>query len=217
MARLKLKPRFESDEERGLVRIDAAPLYDAPPTVDDLYRAAAKNHELETAYYAERVAQRTRRSDDDRARRETVAEAFLADKGQRAVAHPPPSPRYASPDRGRLLFDITTDQGIAKRFRRKHTGAFALTSGPKENAIGRTEPSSSRSTKKQFIADWVAANGTDEQKTRQAAGVLPMAEAIEGITDQAFAVNGRLPLYTRDGADRYRGSFASQRGRTTSS
>ena len=29
-----------------------------------------------------------------------------------------------------------------------------------------------------------------------------MAEAIEGITDQAFAVNGRLPLYTRDGAER---------------
>ena len=29
-----------------------------------------------------------------------------------------------------------------------------------------------------------------------------MAEAIEGITDQAFAVNGRLPVYTRDGADR---------------
>jgi hypothetical protein len=29
-----------------------------------------------------------------------------------------------------------------------------------------------------------------------------MAEAIEGITDQSFAVNGRLPLYTRDGAER---------------
>ena len=29
-----------------------------------------------------------------------------------------------------------------------------------------------------------------------------MAEAIEGITDQTFAVNGRLALYRRDGADR---------------
>ena len=48
VARLKLRPRFERDEERGLVRIDAAPLYDAPPTIDELYRAAAKNHELET-------------------------------------------------------------------------------------------------------------------------------------------------------------------------
>ena len=32
-----------------------------------------------------------------------------------------------------------------------------------------------REEKKRFIADWVAANGTDEQK---AAGVLPMAEAM---------------------------------------
>ena len=32
--------------------------------------------------------------------------------------------------------------------------------------------------------------------------MFPMAEAIEGITDQAFAANGQLPLYTRDGVDR---------------
>ena len=32
--------------------------------------------------------------------------------------------------------------------------------------------------------------------------MLPMDEAIEGITDQAFAANGQLPLYTRDGAER---------------
>ena len=37
---------------------------------------------------------------------------------------------------------------------------------------------------------------------RQAAGVLPMAEAIEGITDREFAIDGRLPLYSRDGAER---------------
>src|SRR6478609_3803868 len=70
-ARLKLRPRFERDAERGLVRIDA------PPTIDERYRAAAKNHELESAYDAERIAQRSRRSDDDRTRRESVAEAFL--------------------------------------------------------------------------------------------------------------------------------------------
>src|SRR5262245_26565590 len=116
VARLKLRPRFERDDERGIVRIDAAPLYDAPPTLDELYRAAAKNHELEAAYYAERAAQRSKRSEDDRARRERAAEAFLADKGQRAVAHPPPSPKqcYIITDGGRLLFDIAIDQGRAK-------------------------------------------------------------------------------------------------------
>src|SRR5512132_1460359 len=37
VARLKLRPRFEMDADRGLVRIDAALLYDAPPTVEELY------------------------------------------------------------------------------------------------------------------------------------------------------------------------------------
>ena len=206
VARLKLRPRFERDDERGLVRIDAAPLYDAPPTIDELYRAAAKNHELESAYYAERVAQRSRRSDDDRARRETVAEAFLADKDQRAVAHPPPSPKrcYIITDRGRLLFDVTTDQGLAKDVPPEAHRRFRADLRAKEerDRQNRAEQLALHEEKKRFIADWVAANGTDEQKTRQAAGVLPMAEAIEGITDQAFAVNGRLPVYTRDGAER---------------
>ncbi len=174
--------------------------------MDELYRAAAKNHELETAYYAERVAQRSRRSDDDRARRESVAEAFFADKGQRAIAHPPPSPMrcYVVTDRGRLLFDVTADQGLAKEVPPEAHRRFPADLRAKEerNQQDRAEQLALHEEKKQFIADWVAANGTDEQKTRQAAGVLPMAEALEGITDQAFAVNGRLPLYTRDGADR---------------
>ena len=206
VARLKLRPRFERDEERGLVRIDAAPLYDAPPTIDELYRAAAKNHELETAYYAERVAQRSRRSDEDRVRRETIAEAFLADKGQRAVAHPPPSPKrcYLITDRGRLLFDVTADQGIAKEVPPEAHRRFRsdLRAKGERDRQTRSEQLALHEEKKRFIADWIATNGTDEQKMRQAAGVLPMAEAIEGITDQALAVNGRLPLYRRDGADR---------------
>ena len=202
MARLKLKPRFESDEERGLVRIDAAPLYDAPPTVDDLYRAAAKNHELETALPGDA---RTRRSDDDRARRETVAEAFLADKGQRAVAHPPPSQAVLRHHRSRAAalrhHDRPRDREEVPPEAHRRFRADLRAKGERDRQ-NRTEQLALHEEKKQFIADWVAANGTDEQKTRQAAGVLPMAEAIEGITDQAFAVNGRLPLYTRDGADR---------------
>jgi hypothetical protein len=206
VARLKLRPRFERDSERRIVRIDAAPLYDAPPTIDELYRAAAKNHELESAYYAERVAQRSKRSDDDRTRRESIAEAFLADKDQRAVAHPPPSAKrcYIITERGRLLFDVTTDQGRAKDVPPEAQRRFRADIRTREerNRQDRAAQLTLHEEKKRFIADWVAANGTDEQKARQAAGVLPMAEAIEGITDQAFAVTGRLPLYTRDGAER---------------
>ncbi len=206
VARLKLRPRFERDGEGGLVRIDAAPLYDAPPTVDELYRAAAKNHELESAYYAERVAQRSKRTDDDRTRRESAAEAFLADKGQRAVAHPPPSLKrcYIITDRGRLLFDVTTDQGLAKDLPPEAHRRFRADLRAKEerNRQDRAAQLALHEEKKRFIADWVAVNGTDEQKVRQAAGVLPMDEAIEAVAAQAFAVNARLPLYMRDGADR---------------
>jgi hypothetical protein len=56
--------------------------------------------------------------------------------------------------------------------------------------------------KKRVIAEWVAAYGTPDQKERQAAGVLPMDEAIEAITDQAFAALGSRPRYAHDGVDR---------------
>jgi hypothetical protein len=213
---LKLRPRFERDDERGVVRIDAAPIYDAPPTIDELYRAAAKNHELEAAYYAERTAQRSKRSDDERARREGTAEVFLADKGQRAVVHPPPSPKrcYIITDRGRLLFDVATDQGLAKEVPPEAHRRFRadLRAKEEQDRQDRAAQLALHEEKKRFIAEWVAQNGTDEQKARQAAGVLPLAEAVEGITDQVFAINGRLPIYARDGADRLQQAIRERTG-----
>ena len=44
VARLKLRP-LERDSERRVLHIDGSPIYDAPLTDDELYRAAAKNHE----------------------------------------------------------------------------------------------------------------------------------------------------------------------------
>ena len=54
VARLKLQPRYHLDDPRGIVRIDAPPTYDAPPDVEELFRDAARNHQLERAYHAER-------------------------------------------------------------------------------------------------------------------------------------------------------------------
>jgi hypothetical protein len=206
VARLKLRPHFEMDAERGVVRIDAPPVYDEPPTIDELYRAAAKNHELEATYFAGRNAARSRRSEADRAFRETVAEAFLADKGQRAVAHPPPTPKrcHLESDKGRLLFDIATDLGRAtdvpaeahRRFRAD------LREREERNRQERATQLALHEEKKRHIAEWVAAYGTNEQKLRQADGMLPMDEAIEGITDQAFSSAAHLPLYMHDGASR---------------
>jgi hypothetical protein len=174
--------------------------------LDELYRDAAKNHELEGAYYADRLAERSKRSEADRARRETVAEAFFADKGQRAIAHPPPSPKqcYLVTERGRVLFDVASDQGRAKEVPPEAHRRFRADLRAKEerNRHDRSEQLELHEEKKRFIAGWIAVNGTEEQKMRQAAGVLPMAEAIEGITDREFAIDGRISLYSRDGAER---------------
>ena len=124
---------------RGIVRIDAAPVYDAPPTIDELYRAAAKNHELESAYYAERVAQRIEAAATTDARAcESVAEAFLGGQGQRAVAHPPPSPKTLLRHhraRSRAVRRRRPTRGSRKRCAAR--GAPALPRGPARQ--GRTQ------------------------------------------------------------------------------
>jgi len=215
VARLKLRPRFEMDNDRRVVRIDATPQYDAPPTIDELYRIAAKNHEFENAFYAERTAQRSKQADAEREVRESVAQAFMADKGQRAVSHPPPTPKHCSilTERGRMQFNVETDQGLAKVVPAEAHRRFRadLRERDEQNRRNRAAQLALHEEKRQFIAEWIATNGTHEQQIRQAAGMLPMDEAINGITDQVFACNGRLPRYTHDGAQRLQ-RWLQQRG-----
>lgn len=205
VARLKLRPRFERQDDQGIVRIDAAPVYDAPPTIEDLYRVATKNHELESAYYAERSAQRSQRHDAARELRERTAQEFLADKGQRAIAHPPPSLTrcYIITDTGRVLFDVATDVGLAKDVPPEAHRRFRadLRAKDERNRQDRTAQLALHEEKKRFVAEWIAANGTEEQRGRQAAGVLPMSEAIDAITDHAFHHFHGHALYVRDGAE----------------
>src|SRR5947207_3151761 len=73
VARLKLRPRYQLDGEQGVVRIDAPPTYDAPPEIDDLFREAARNHQLERVYHTARRAAKINRRDADRERRVQVA------------------------------------------------------------------------------------------------------------------------------------------------
>jgi hypothetical protein len=210
VARLKLRPRFEMDAT-GIVRIDSAPMYDTPPTVDELYRAAAKNHELETAYHAQRTAVRAKRTDDDRARRQSVAEAFLADKSLRAASHPPPTPKtcYVTTERGGVLFDVSTDQGLAKDVPPEAHRRFRADQRAYQEKVRQDQISQAalHEEKKQFIADWISTNGTEEEKARHASGVLPMAEAIARISDQVFAAVDTRPVYVHDGAQRLQRSI----------
>jgi hypothetical protein len=202
VARLKLRPRFEKDDERGVVRIDSMPVYDAPPSVEDLYRAAAKNHELESVFFSERATRRSTRGEADRALRESVAQAFLSDTTQRAVPHPPPSHKRCViiTERGRLTFDIATDQGPAKQVPAEAHRRFRadLRMKAERNRAERAAQLALHEEKKRFVAEWVAANGSEEQKGRQTAGVLPLSEAIDAITSKCFAPICNRELYTRD-------------------
>lgn len=217
VARLKLRPRYEIDDDRGVVRIDAAPVYDQPPTIDELYRAAAKNHELEATYFANRNTARSKRTEADRAFRDSVADAFFADKGQRAISHPPPTPKrcYLESDKGRLLFDVSTDSGRAKDVAAEAHRRFRadLRERDERNRQDRMTQLALHEEKKRYVAEWVAANGTEEQKLRHADGMLPMDEAIEGIADQVLGA-AQLPLYTHDGATRLQDFLRKATGQT---
>src|SRR3989304_4125030 len=46
LARLKLQPRFYLDAAQNVIRSDTPPTYDAPPTLDDLLKEAARNHQV---------------------------------------------------------------------------------------------------------------------------------------------------------------------------
>lgn len=206
VARLKLRPRYEIDANQRVVRLDDAPTYDVSPTVDELFREAARNHERERVYLAERTVTRAKKREADHERRLQVAQAFLTDRSQRAVVHPAPSPKrcYISTDQGRVLFDVGTDDGPARDVPPEAHRRFRADLAAKHdrNQQERAAQLALHEEKKRYIGAWIAEYGTPEQQARQAAGVLPMEEAIEAITDQAFAAIADHPPYARDGADR---------------
>jgi hypothetical protein len=203
LARLKLRPRYDVKPDGHVVQIDAPPIYDQPPTIDELFMAAAKNHELERAYFAQRST-RARRRDAQHDVRAQAAQTFLTDPDQRALLHPPPSPKrcYMATAQGRLLFDADRDEGAARDVPAEAHRRFRADERARRerNTQERARRLALHEEKTHFIAEWIATKGTPEQQARQAAGMLPMAEAIEGIGDEAFTAFREWPLYVRDGA-----------------
>jgi hypothetical protein len=206
VARLRLRPRFEIDNDQRVVRIDSAPAFDAPPVADELLRLAARNHELEQAYHSARTAAASTRHDAQRELREGVAQAFLADPSQRAVAHPPPTQRrcWIQAEDRRIVFDVAEDPVLAKDVAPEATRRFRADQRAKreQNLEERAKQLALHEEKKRFVAEWIAANGTADQQTRQAAGVLPMTEAIAAISDVTFQRAVDRGRYVRDGAGR---------------
>lgn len=203
---LRLRPCFQIDGEQRVVRVDAEPTYDAPPTIDELYQAAARNHEFERAYYAARTLETAQRHDAQRDIRRRAAETFFIDKNARALLHPPPTPRvcYLTTSQGRVRFDVHRETGLAKdvpleAYRRFRADERAT---QERRRAERTANLELHEVKKRFMAEWIAENGSDEQKERQATGLLPLAEAVELLTEQTFAALAGYPRYVYDGADR---------------
>ena len=216
VARLKLRPRFDVNSEQRIVRIDALPIYDKPPDVDELFRTAAKNHELERTYEAERTATKAKRRDTQREQRRVLAQSFLADSTQRALVHPAPSTKrcFVQSKDGRMLFDVDTDEGIAREVPVEAHRRFRsdLRARREQNLQERAAQLALHEDKKRYVADWIHEHGTVEQRVRQAAGVLPMDEAIEAITDQALSVLSQWLPYAHDGAQRLQAQIKTFHG-----
>lgn len=206
VARLKLQPRYEITDSERIVRHDGPPVYDAPPTIDDLYRDAARNHELEQLFAAQRSAWRGQRREADRERRAGAAREFLSNPGQRAIVHPAPTPKrsFVQTATGRIMFDIDSDVGIAKDVPIEAHRRFRadLHARKQRNQQQRAEQVELHEQKKTTAREWVERHGTADQKARAAAGVLPLDEVIAAMTDDAFLSVADIPRYEFDGAAR---------------
>jgi hypothetical protein len=200
VARLKLRPRFELDAEQRVMFTDSPPRYDVPPTLDDLLHDAARNHQLERAYHAERTAERLKQRDAELDLRAEVAREFLADPARRPAERPRPTRTHCFLilDGGRRLrFDVSVDSGPAHE-----VPAEAYRRLERDRRADREKRRQQWSTdlavhdeKQRFIKAWVTEHGTPDQKARHAAGVLPAAEVVEAIADEAFAALNDRPRY----------------------
>ena len=206
VARLRLRPRYELRPDARVARIDAPPIYDAPPTLESLFQDAARNHELEAAYLAQRAASASARVDGEEARRAQVAQAFLNDSAQRAIAHPSPPARQCDvvTSQGRVHFDVKRDRGIARdvppeAFRRYQADLRLRT----DTAVRtRAEQEAASAERARLVHEWIAAHGTSDQQARVAAGMFPIDEGIHAMSKAAFAPVGHLSECARDGASR---------------
>jgi hypothetical protein len=200
VARLKLRPRFELDAEQRVVVMDSPPTYDVPPTLDDLLRDAARNHQLERAYHAERAAERLKQREAEFDLRTEVAREFLADPTRRPAERPRPTRMHCflMLDGGRRLrFDVSVDTGLARE-----VPAEAYRRVERDRKAQREKRRQQWSTdlavhgeKKRFISAWVAEHGTPDQQARHAEGVLPTEEVIEAIAEDGFSALCDRPRY----------------------
>ncbi|MGD9902813.1 MAG: hypothetical protein AB7U83_05035 [Vicinamibacterales bacterium] len=209
VARLRLRPQFQTRPDERIVRVDDAPEYDAPPSAERLLQDAARNHQLEAAYRAQGVARRATRDESSRTWRDSVAVAFLADPERRALPHPSPTSRrcVVPTDRGRLTFDSARDRGAARDVPREAQRRFVADLHAHRARVAAEQQAFrlAHGEKTRLVHAWIAEHGSADQRERLAAGVLPLDEGIEAMAAVRFRALDVLPPYRHDGAERLQG------------
>ncbi|MGH9159876.1 MAG: hypothetical protein ACRD2X_07805 [Vicinamibacteraceae bacterium] len=117
-AQLRLFPRYYLNEQQEVIRDSEPPIFDTVPSVDDLLKEAARNHQLERAYRVERADHRRKQRESQFDAHQRLAERFLADPSLRALPHPKPTSRkcYFTVGPGQtVVYDAKRDVGIAPR------------------------------------------------------------------------------------------------------
>ena len=120
--------------------------------------------------------------------------------------HPLPTPKrcFLATAGGRVMFDAATDVGPARDLPREAYRRFRadLRARKAQNLKLRAENLALHEEKTRVIAAWVAEHGSEDQRGRHAAGLLPVEEVIDALTDEAFSTVTDQPRYPLDGAAR---------------
>lgn len=208
-ARLKLQPRYILNADQQVVLNADPPIFDTLPSVDDLLKEAARNHQLENAYNVERAESKRRQQDRWFELHQHIAEEFLADPNRRARVHPRPTLRqcHLLAHNSIIRFDVKTDLGVARQVPPE---AYRRFCADERERVYRGQAEFKRGyavheEKDRLIAEWVATHGTPHQQERHAAGLLPLEEILERMADQEFDLANNRPRYVADGAERLQG------------
>ena len=103
-----------------------------------------------------------------------------------------------------MRFDVTSDDGPARQVPSEAYRRFRadLRARAEQKRQAHAAQLAIWEDKKRVAAAWVAEHGTPEQQTRQAAGVLPMAEVVDAMVAETFRPLEPWPIYPLHGAER---------------
>ena len=170
-ARLKLRPRFELNGDQRVVRIDSPPTYDTAPSIEDLFREAGRNHQLEHAFHAEHSAARHARTRSgpptSRRSRGGVFEGAAATSAPPANAQPPAlSPGHTS-TAGWCSMSGAMRATLAW-FRPKRTSGFAPTFVPEARRSNVRLRHRSRRMKRRNVRSPTGSPSLEHRSSRRA-------------------------------------------------